>query len=99
MLAGGKWLPLLPPEHPGLAEVKWCLNRFKPFLVVDPHMDLDPGSRDIEEVTIEVGVRLKQLTLKGSGFVWCKWLARVKLKVVVFMLALALALCWRFLGG
>ncbi|GBF98548.1 hypothetical protein Rsub_11878 [Raphidocelis subcapitata] len=53
-LKGGRWLPLLAPDHPGLAEVKWCVNRFRPFLVVDPVADADPGSRDLEEVTLEV---------------------------------------------
>ena len=23
-LAGGSWQPLIPEEHPGIAEVKWC---------------------------------------------------------------------------
>lgn len=23
-LAGGAWEPLVPEEHPGIAEVKWC---------------------------------------------------------------------------
>jgi len=51
---GGRWVPLLPPEHPGLSEVKWCMNRFRPFLVIDPVSDDNPGSRDLEEVSIEV---------------------------------------------
>jgi hypothetical protein len=53
-LAGGQWHRLLPADHPGLPEVKWCMNRFVPFLVVDPHPDLNPGSRDAEEASMEV---------------------------------------------
>jgi hypothetical protein len=55
-LAGGDWHRLLPADHPGLPEVKWCMNRFAPFLVVDPHPDLNPGSRDAEEASMEVRV-------------------------------------------
>ncbi|WIA21290.1 hypothetical protein OEZ85_000523 [Tetradesmus obliquus] len=53
-LAGGQWHRLLPADHPGMPEVKWCMNRFVPFLVVDPHPDLNPGSRDAEEASMEV---------------------------------------------
>ena len=35
-LSGGEWRELLPPEHPGIAEVKWCRNRFRPFLCIQP---------------------------------------------------------------
>lgn len=54
-LAGGEWHRLLPADHPGLPEVKWCMNRFVPFLAVDPQPDLNPGSRDAEEASMEVG--------------------------------------------
>ena len=54
MLAGGEWHQLVPEGHPGLAEVKWCMNRFIPFLVVDPKPDPQPGSRDAEELSLEV---------------------------------------------
>ena len=37
-LSGGQWLELLAPEHPGIAEVKWCRNRFRPFLCIAPHV-------------------------------------------------------------
>ncbi|KAF8056760.1 TGD2 [Scenedesmus sp. PABB004] len=53
-LAGGQWHRLLAPEHPGLPEVKWCMNRFVPFLVVRPGTDPQPGSRDAEEASMEV---------------------------------------------
>jgi hypothetical protein len=54
-LAGGQWHCLLPPGHAGLPEVKWCANRFMPFLVVAPQRDTNPGSRDAEEAGMEVG--------------------------------------------
>jgi hypothetical protein len=63
-LAGGDWHRLLPADHPGLSEVKWCMNRFVPFLVVDPHPDLNPGSRDAEEASMEVRQRLR-------AWCWC----------------------------
>jgi hypothetical protein len=37
-LSGGQWVELLQPEHPGIAEVKWCRNRFRPFLCIDPQV-------------------------------------------------------------
>ena len=30
-------------------QVKWCANRFVPFLVIDPETDPAPGARDAEE--------------------------------------------------
>jgi hypothetical protein len=54
-LAGGEWHRLLPADHAGLPEVKWCMNRFVPFLAIDPQPDLNPGSRDAEEASMEVG--------------------------------------------
>lgn len=30
------------------------MNRFVPFLVIDPHQDDNPGSRDAEEASMEV---------------------------------------------
>lgn len=47
-LAGGEWIPLLPEGHRGISELKWCTNRFTPFLVIDPIRDTDPGERDAE---------------------------------------------------
>lgn len=49
-LCGGKIHKLLDDSCPGIAEVKWCRNRFTPFLVYDPETDTAPGSRDTEEV-------------------------------------------------
>ena len=37
-LHGGTWQPLLAEDHPGIAEVKWCANRFTPFLCIDPQV-------------------------------------------------------------
>lgn len=37
-LSGGQWVELLAPEHPGIAEVKWCRNRFRPFLCIAPQV-------------------------------------------------------------
>lgn len=37
-LSGGRWVELLEPEHPGIAEVKWCRNRFRPFLCIAPQV-------------------------------------------------------------
>ena len=37
-LSGGEWIELLEPKHPGIAEVKWCRNRFRPFLCIDPQV-------------------------------------------------------------
>eukprot|EP00889_Picochlorum_renovo_P007187 jgi/Picre1/34217/NNA_001691.t1 len=49
-LCGGKMYRLLDETCPGIAEVKWCRNRFTPFIVYDPQTDEAPGSRDSEEV-------------------------------------------------
>lgn len=75
MLTGGQWVRLLPDDHAGLAEVKWCMNRFVPFLVIDPHHDVDPGSRDAEEVSIEVrleGCQGGHVTYVAISLVCCQ---------------------------
>jgi len=48
-LAGGTWHALLPDEHPGILESKWCRNRFTPFLCIDPQPNGGQGERDAEE--------------------------------------------------
>eukprot|EP01026_Neomeris_dumetosa_P067611 TRINITY_DN65962_c0_g3_i1.p1 TRINITY_DN65962_c0_g3~~TRINITY_DN65962_c0_g3_i1.p1 ORF type:complete len:282 (+),score=23.35 TRINITY_DN65962_c0_g3_i1:42-887(+) len=53
-LTGGKIIRLLPPQHKGFAEVKWCRNRFVPYLVIDPVVDANPRQRDKEEELIQV---------------------------------------------
>ena len=42
-LRGGTWVPLLQQGHAGIAEVKWCANRFQPFLCIDPQVRLRPA--------------------------------------------------------
>mmetsp|Transcript_16351 Transcript_16351/g.27233 ORF Transcript_16351/g.27233 Transcript_16351/m.27233 type:complete len:202 (+) Transcript_16351:98-703(+) len=48
-LRGGTWHRLLPDDHPGVLEAKWCRNRFTPFLCIDPERDWNPGECDAEE--------------------------------------------------
>ena len=48
-LKGGEWVNLLPKDHPGVLESKWCRNRFTPFLCIDPVRDAAPKARDAEE--------------------------------------------------
>lgn len=57
LLEGGELVELLPPDHPGIAEVKWCANRFTPFLCIDPVPAADPGARDAEEEYMDVSFR------------------------------------------
>lgn len=61
-LCGGSIHKLVDDSCPGIAEVKWCCNRFTPFIVVDPQQDSNPGQRDNEEF-IEI-VRMKINDLK-----------------------------------
>lgn len=48
-LEGGEWVDLLGLGHPGIAEVKWCANRFTPFLCIAPHAAATAGKQDAEE--------------------------------------------------
>ncbi len=48
-LEGGEWVDLLGVGHPGIAEVKWCANRFTPFLCIAPHAAATAGKQDAEE--------------------------------------------------
>ena len=48
-LQGGEWVDLLGPSHPGIAEVKWCANRFTPFLCIGPSAAATAGKMDAEE--------------------------------------------------
>ena len=45
-LTKGTWHALLPRDHPGVPEVKWCANAFTPYLCVDPEAHGAPKSRD-----------------------------------------------------
>lgn len=49
LLRGGSMERLLGEEAPGVPEVKWCANRFTPFICISPQPDEAPGSRDMEE--------------------------------------------------
>lgn len=48
-LQGGELVDLLGPGHPGIAEVKWCANRFTPFLCIGPSAAATAGKMDAEE--------------------------------------------------
>eukprot|EP00850_Spirogloea_muscicola_P013173 SM000088S23714 [mRNA] locus=s88:200986:202645:- [translate_table: standard] len=68
LLQGGRLLQLIPDRHPGLLEVKWCKNRFTPFLVIDPEVDPSPRPRDAEEIIKVVSVDEHELrSLMYSG--------------------------------
>lgn len=66
-LAGGEVHRLLDcPE--GIAEVKWCRNRFTPFIVISPEKDENPGHRDQEEFIEVERVSIAELkSLLRSG--------------------------------
>lgn len=69
-LCGGQLVRLLAEDHMGLSEVKWCMNRFIPYLVIAPQQDLDPGSRDAEEMVMSSSrldlVEFKKLLKSGD---------------------------------
>jgi hypothetical protein len=56
-LCGGDLVQLTPEGSPGICEVKWCVNRFTPFMVIGPQSAEHPGNRDVEEL-IQVRERL-----------------------------------------
>lgn len=60
-LQGGKIFPLLEEGCDGVAEVKWCRNKFIPFLVYDPQHDACPGARDTEEYIEIVRMKLPEI--------------------------------------
>ncbi|KAI8915651.1 hypothetical protein EDD86DRAFT_196539 [Gorgonomyces haynaldii] len=57
-LKGGEWVQLLPSGHLGISELKWCTNRFMPFLCLNPIVDESPKPRDEEE-----SIEIQDLTL------------------------------------
>ena len=59
-LKGGTLKRLLADEV-SVPEVKWCCNRFTPFIVIDPQIDEKPGSRDKEEYIEVVKVSIPEL--------------------------------------
>ena len=67
-LTGGEMHRLLEGDA-SIAEVKWCRNRFTPFIVVGSRKDDRPGGRDVEEdIEVErVGVgRLREIMRRGE---------------------------------
>lgn len=68
-LTGGEFVRLIPEEHEGLYEVKWCRNQFTPYLCVSPEEDLNPLPRDREEriEILRVGVgELRSIMRSGE---------------------------------
>jgi hypothetical protein len=69
-LKGGEIVNLLPEGHEGISEVKWCVNKFWPVLVIDPKIDHNPLPKDYEEYIIvhrNVSLeRLEELILEGK---------------------------------
>ncbi|MCO5564640.1 hypothetical protein L7F22_018306 [Adiantum nelumboides] len=57
----GTLIKLIPKEHPGILEVKWCRNRFSPFLVLDAKKDPAPLSQDPEEIIEVLNVDVESL--------------------------------------
>jgi hypothetical protein len=66
-------LDAIDPEHPGFVEGKWCSNRFRPYLAVDPKPMANPPKRDKEEFSIETNrvtfPELKRLMYSGEMMV------------------------------
>eukprot|EP00192_Tetraselmis_astigmatica_P019442 CAMPEP_0117647806 /NCGR_PEP_ID=MMETSP0804-20121206/45_1 /TAXON_ID=1074897 /ORGANISM="Tetraselmis astigmatica, Strain CCMP880" /LENGTH=210 /DNA_ID=CAMNT_0005453321 /DNA_START=359 /DNA_END=991 /DNA_ORIENTATION=+ len=60
-LHGGELVRLLPNGHAGIAESKWCANRFTPFLCIDPEPDQAPGEREAEEFIEVLQVGMEEL--------------------------------------
>ena len=50
----GTWHRLIPESNPGISELKWCTNRFVPFLNLDPVADQTPLDRDQEGGRVDV---------------------------------------------
>lgn len=57
-------MKLIPENHPGVPEVKWCSNRFTPFL------SLDPKVRGFGAMLMnaEFSIELQYLGTTFSGF-------------------------------
>jgi len=61
-LKAEKIVRLLPDDHEGIMEVKWCLNKFIPFLALNPIADPTPLPRDKEEqIEVHRNVSVSQL--------------------------------------
>jgi hypothetical protein len=60
LLKDGTLIKLLD-EGIGVPEVKWCRNKFTPFIALDPVLDEQPGKRDLEEYIQVVRVSIPEL--------------------------------------
>ena len=60
-LKGGSWVRLLPEEHPGVLETKWCRNRLTPFLCIDPEQDPTPRAQEATEYIQRTEVSIPEL--------------------------------------
>jgi ADP-ribose pyrophosphatase YjhB (NUDIX family) len=69
-LKSNYWIPLLPEGHNGILEVKWCVNKFIPFLAMDYQTDPNPMPKDKEEYIITINDlninQLKEIILNGE---------------------------------
>jgi hypothetical protein len=52
---------LLKNDHEGISELKWCSNKFIPFLSIDAEHDDTPLKRDAEETIEVVTVSIEKL--------------------------------------
>jgi hypothetical protein len=52
---------LLKNDHEGISELKWCCNKFIPFLCIDPERDEAPLERDAEETIEYLQVSIEKL--------------------------------------
>ena len=68
-IVGGTTVKLIPPEHLGFLETKWCRNRLHPFLNIDGIKSINTSEKDAEEFSqIAERVTLKEFKkLMNSG--------------------------------
>jgi hypothetical protein len=92
-LHGGEMLHLMPIESKGVSELKWCMNRFAPVLVLNPTTDPSPKPADFEECIIEVKQKvsieeLEEIILQGKMLlpsVQTAWMGIKKLKSMGYL--------------
>lgn len=66
-LHGGTWVRLLPDDHPGVLETKWCRNRLTPFLCIDPEVDPKPRPQEEFEYIQRTEVSIRELRAAMLG--------------------------------
>ena len=66
-LRGGTWIRLLPDDHPGVLETKWCRNRLTPFLCIDPDVDPKPKPQEAFEYIQRTEVSIEELRTAMLG--------------------------------